>query len=280
MMKRKKKIVFVNSVIGTGSTGKICVDFVDKYKKKGYDVKIAYGRGNCDDKYKKYAIKIGNNLDVYWHVLMTRLFDRHGLCSINATKKFIKWLDEYNPDELWLHNIHGYYINYEILFNWIKKQEKIKVKWTLHDCWAFTGHCSHYTYNKCYKWEKECKECKYFKDYPKCILFENSKDNFRRKRKSFLNVKNLEIITPSFWLKDEVKKSFLKDYDVKVIHNTIDTKIFKPTKSNLREKLGLKNKFVILAVAVCFSQRWRRNTLMNAFVKNQELLPILLTGVI
>ena len=144
------KILLINSVCGIGSTGKICGAIAKEYEKKGYEVKIAYGRDTqVPEEYRKYAVQIGNSTEVKMHALKSKLWDAHGLGSKKATKEFLEWATKYNPDELWLHNIHGYYIHYELLFDWIKSRPKMKVYWTLHDCWAFTGHCAYFSYVVC-----------------------------------------------------------------------------------------------------------------------------------
>lgn len=264
------RVLIINEVCGTGSTGRICVDIAKEYEAKGDEVKIAYGRDfNVPKECEKYAVPIGNKFNVYWHVFMTRLFDRHGLASKIATKRFLKWADEYNPDLIWLHNIHGYYINYEMLFDWIKSRPDMQVKWTLHDCWAFTGHCVHFTYAECSKWKDgSCSSCPERKQYPKSVLVDNSGDNYRRKKKSFTDVKNMTIITPSNWLAELVKESILKDYPVEVRHNTIDTSVFKPTASDFRERYGLQDKKIILGVA----NNWELRKGFEDFVELSKLI--------
>ena len=244
------KVLFINSVCGTGSTGKICAELADKFENEGHKVKIAYGRdGFVPEKYQKYAVRIGNDTDVKLHAIKTRITDKHGLYSKKATKEFLKWAEEYSPDLLWLHNIHGYYINYEMLFDWIKSRPDMQVKWTLHDCWSFTGHCSHFMVAKCDKWKIQCENCPQTKRYPATYLIDNSKQNYLRKKSAFTGVKNMTIVTPSKWLADLVKESYLKEYDVEVVYNTIDTSVFKPTESDFRIKNGFENKKIILGVA-------------------------------
>ena len=157
----KQKMLIVNAFCGNGgSTGRICGELAQSYEGKGYEVKIAYGRkGSVPEKYKKYAVRIGNAVTVRLHGIYTRLFDRHGFASNQATKRFLKWAEKYNPDMLWLHNIHGYYINIELLFKWIKSRPNMQVKWTLHDCWSFTGHCAYFTLANCSKWKNHCEKC-------------------------------------------------------------------------------------------------------------------------
>ena len=244
------KIHFNNSVCGIGITGRICTYLAQECESQGHEVKIAYGRnGYVPEKYQKYAVRIGSDFDVKVHGVKSRLFDAHGLGSKSATKKFLEWAEEYKPDLLWLHNLHGYYINYELLFEWIKKHHEMEVRWTLHDCWTFTGHCSHFTFEGCDKWKTHCENCPQKNRYPISFFLDRSQDNFDRKRQAFTGVKNMTLITPSKWLADLVKQSFLKEYPVEVRYNTIDTNVFKPTQGDFREKYGLQNKKIVLGVA-------------------------------
>lgn len=262
------KILLINSVCGIGSTGRICAELAQQLEKNGHTVKIAYGRNAyVPEQFKKYAVRIGTDFDVKFHALQTRLFDTHGFGSKCATKKFLKWADNYNPDLVWLHNIHGYYINVEMLFAWLKSHPQTQVKWTLHDCWAFTGHCSYFTMANCNKWQKHCEHCPQKKSYP-ASFFDNSKNNFERKKVAFTGVKNMQLITPSKWLADLVKQSFLKEYSVEVIYNTIDTSIFKPTPSDFRQKYGLENKKIILGVASV----WEPRKGLKDFIKLASIL--------
>lgn len=260
-----KRILLINSVCGYGSTGKICVDLAEELSKEGYEVKIAYGRGQTD---YANAIKISNLLDNYMHIAQTRMFDNHGLASKNSTKRFLEWADKYNPDCVWLHNIHGYYINYEMLFEWIKKRPQMIVKWTLHDCWAFTGHCTYFSMVNCEKWKKQCSDCCQKKMYPTSYVMDRSTENYNRKRKAFSNVKNMTIITPSIWLKNLVEQSFLGQYPIEIIKNTVDKKVFCPRESDFRERYHLKNKIVILGVA----NIWTERKGYLDFIKLSELL--------
>ena len=250
------RVLLINSVCGIGSTGRICTDLAQEMEAKGHEVKIAYGRSDTvPEKFRKYAVQIGNSLGVKAHVLRTRLLDEHGLGSKRDTQRFLQWADSYNPDLLWLHNIHGYYINYELLFQWIKSRPNMQVKWTLHDCWAFTGHCSHFTMIKCEQWKTHCSYCSQTRRYPASYGKDNCRKNFDRKRAAFTGVKNLTLITPSQWLADLTRQSFLQEYPVEVHYNTIDTNIFKPTPSDFRERYGLQDKIIVLGVANVWDER-------------------------
>ena len=144
------RILLINTVCGVTSTGKICTDLAQVYEENGHEVRIAYGRDDkgMPEKFKKYAVRIGTNIDVKLHGVKTRIFDDHGFGSQKATKLFLNWVDEYAPHIIHLHNLHGYFINLEILFNYLKKKE-IPVVWTLHDCWSMTGHCTPLSIHNC-----------------------------------------------------------------------------------------------------------------------------------
>jgi glycosyltransferase involved in cell wall biosynthesis len=261
----KMKVLQVNTVCGTGSTGRIAADIHKMLIEQRHESIVAYGRGtthNCDN-----TIKIGNNLDFYRHALKTRILDKHGFGSKNATRKFIEEVKDYNPDLIHLHNVHGYYINIELLFNFLKEYKK-PIVWTLHDCWAFTGHCAYFDYANCYKWETHCQKCPEKKSYPKSVFLDNSYDNFEKKKKLFTGLKNMTLVTPSRWLANLAKRSFLKEYPVKVINNGIDLDVFKPTLSDFREKYGLENRFIILGVA----SEWTRRKGLEYFIELSKIL--------
>ena len=172
------KYLFINAVCGTGSTGKICAAQAQEAEAQGHTAKIAYGRdGFVPEQFQKYAVRIGSDLGVRLHGVYTRFTDKHGFLSASATKKFLAWAESYDPDVLWLHNIHGYYINIELLFKWIKSRPNMQVKWTLHDCWAFTGHCAHFINANCDKWKRVCDKCELKDNYPKTYR-SNAKANF------------------------------------------------------------------------------------------------------
>ena len=263
------RVLIINVVCGTGSTGKICVDLARSYESSGDTVKIAYGRGGqVLPEYRKYGVRIGSEFDVYCHGLLARVTDRQGCFSKRATEDFLKWADRYHPDEVWLHNIHGYYLNYEMLFRWIKEHPDIRVKWTLHDCWAFTGHCTHFMSVKCDRWREQCEKCPQKREYPASILMDHSKGNYVKKKESFCGVKNMTLITPSRWLADLVRESFLKEYPVEVVYNQIDKSIFRPTQSDFRQRYGLEKKTMILGVASV----WNKKKGLDDFIELSHML--------
>lgn len=256
----------INVVIGIGSTGRICTDIAEKLDILGHEVKIAYGRGIVLEKFEKYAKKIGTDMDVNLHFLKSRLYDKSGFGSIRATKIFIDWLEEYNPDIIHLHNLQGYYINIDVLFKYLKKSNK-RVIWTLHDSWPVTGHTSYCEYISCNRWENGCFDCPLFKEYPKTII-ERSEHNWKQKNIIFNGLKNIKLVTPSLWLKNIIEKSYLRDYPIEVINNCIDTNKFRKNNKPNIYKSKWSDKFVILAVASV----WDKMKGLEDYVKLSKLL--------
>lgn len=242
----------INVVANSGSTGRIVEGIAEKVMESGWECYTAFGRwANVS---KTHLYRIGNIWEIYSHYLQSRLLDSHGLGSKNATRALIAQIDIIKPDLIHLHNLHGYYINYPILFNFLSKLS-IPIVWTLHDCWAYTGHCVHYTSVNCSKWKVECFNCPNLLDYPSSLFCDNSNRNFNLKKDAFNSIEKLTIVTVSKWLAGEVKQSFLKKYPVRVIHNGVDVVTFAPVQTQIKLKYGIKDKFVILGVATVWNQR-------------------------
>jgi len=248
-----KKLLQINSVINSGSTGRIAEEIGQMAIKSGWVSYIAYGRNERPS--TSNLIRIGNDKDVKLHGLQTRLFDRHGLSSRKATSDFIKQIDNIKPDIVHLHNIHGYYINIEVLFHYLKNAN-VPVVWTFHDCWPITGHCSHFSYVGCEKWKSQCFECPQKSGYPASYFIDRSKKNYILKKELFNSLPNLTLVPVSQWLSGVLEESFLQNYPIKVINNGINTEVFKPSlSSDFRNKYGLKDKFILLGVASVWEER-------------------------
>ena len=245
------KVLFINSVCGIGSTGRICTDIAEVLEEKGHLAKIAYGRNSyVPEKCREYGIRVGTDIGVKVHGLISRCFDAHGAGSKNATKKLINMIQEMDPDIIHLHNVHGYYLNIDVLFGFLRKWEK-PIVWTLHDCWSLTGHCSYFDYVGCNKWEEGCGKCPQKESYPASLFLDRSAANYLHKKALFSGLGNLTIVTPSQWLADIVKKSYLNTYSVHVINNGIDTNEFRERTTNLREKYDIpENKKILLGVSM------------------------------
>lgn len=263
------KYVQINSV-PNGSTGAIMLKIHNERLLSDDESWVLWGRGR--DGENEHECNFGSKLEFYFDVLLTRAFGKAGFHSKRATRRLLARLDEINPDIVHLHNIHGYYINVEMLFDWLRARKQ-KTIWTLHDCWAFTGHCAYFTQTGCSQWKVRCGEafpCPQLKDYPKTYSKSSCADSFQRKKAVFtsLSSEDLTIVTPSQWLAGLVADSFLAKYETIVKHNEIDLEIFKPTIGLFREDYGLKDSFIILGVASPWSERKG----LPDFVKLRSLL--------
>lgn len=271
-------IVFEINSVPYGSTGRIMFQIADMVKSVGgtayTSASFTKSRG---EQFPDTYYRIGGAVGKTEHIILAKLTGRHGYYSHFATYKLIKKIKQVKPDVIHLHNIHGWYLNWKMLFDYLKKAN-IPVIWTLHDCWAFTGHCPHFMAIGCDKWKSGCYECDLYKSYPGCF-FDDSRFQYRYKKECFTGVPNLTIVTPSQWLADLVKKSYLKDYDTVVINNGIDLKKFKPRMSDFREKYGLVDKTVLLGVAFDWSPRKGIDDFKRLAEELSEEYAIVLVGV-
>ena len=247
------KYLFINSVAGYGSTGRIAAETCRELMKDGHECVLAFGRNkaNCED---VPTVQIGTAWDYRLHGVRGRLLDDHGFGSKAATRRFLDWVREYDPDVIWLHNIHGYYIHIGLLFDYLRGCGK-KIFWTLHDCWSFTGHCAYFDFAGCDKWKTGCHHCPQKNTYPQSLLLDNSRRNYERKKLLFTGIPDLTLTVPSHWLESRVKQSFLGEYPVQVVYNKIDRTVFKPTPGDFREKYGLEKKTILLGVASVWEER-------------------------
>ena len=266
-----KKLLHINPVLRTStSTGRIIQEIGTVAMASGWDNYIAYSKGR--DGVMPSASKlipVGSKLSVALHGLMTRFLDMHGLGSVLATKKFVKEIARLKPDVIHIHNIHGYFLNYKVLFDYLSKTD-IPVVWTVHDCWLYTGHCYHYASAGCEKWRTHCERCPQKRAFPTSLWIDRSRQNFADKRDAFTSLKNLTIVTVSEWMKGEMSHSFLKDCNYKVIHNGINLDVFDIQSADkaVREKYGLGEKNIILGLASI----WSKEKGWDDFVKMSEML--------
>ena len=230
------KVLYINSVCGFGSTGRIVADLT---KTDDYESLVCFGRKK--DFANVNSFQFANFFDNAIGAIRTILFDSNLNICTNATRRLIKRIKEYNPDIIHLHNIHGYYVNVEMLLSFLKEYGK-PVVWTLHDCWAFTGYCSDAYYVNCEKYQKECKNCDHWFAYPFSIFKQNVTKDFHKKKKLFKDFDNLTIVTPSRWLGGICNLSFLRNKKIVTVNNGIDLNDFKPSKEK-------NKKFTVLAVA-------------------------------
>ena len=230
------KVLYINSVCGFGSTGRIVADLT---KTDDYESLVCFGRKK--DFANVNSFQFANFFDNAFGAIRTILFDNNLNICTNATRRLIKKIKEYNPDIIHLHNIHGYYVNVEMLINFLKEYGK-PVVWTFHDCWPFTGYCSDAYYVNCEKYQKECVNCDHWFAYPFSLFKQNVTKDFNRKKELFRGFDNLTIVTPSKWLGGICNLSFLRNMNTVTVNNGIDLNDFKPSKAK-------NNKFTVLAVA-------------------------------
>lgn len=247
------RVLQINSVCGIRSTGRICTDIADVLGAKGHECKIAYGRENVPDRYQRISYRIGSNFEVNINGIKARLLDNEGFNAKRQTRQLIEFIKEYKPDIIHLHNLHGYYINLEILLTYLAESQ-IPTVCTMHDCWAVTGHCAYFTTAKCERWKTGCYDCPQKKIYPASYLFDRSKINWLRKRELFRKVA-MTLVSPSHWLADILRESYLGVQNILVIPNGIDISAFCPTESSIRDKLEIGNGKVILGVASGWGDR-------------------------
>ena len=246
------KILMINSVCGIRSTGRICTDLAEALEKQGHEVKIGYGRETVPEKYRRFAVRISSETEVRLHGLKARLFDADGLGSRHATARFLRWVKEYDPDVIHLHNLHGYYINVPMLFRYIIENKK-KVIWTLHDCWAFTGHSGTCDKVNCEKWENGCERCPLTRGYPTSYM-DWSKRNYGWKKRLFTAVDDLTLVASSRWLTGLAKRSFFKDKKIVTIPHGVTLHQFYPMGSDFKKKNGIDEKIMLLGCATAWSQ--------------------------
>lgn len=243
------KVLQINTVYGQGSTGRIAQSLHDACLERGIDCLCAH---RCASALPD-SVAISSKWDSRIHGWWARLTMFKGTGSFWKTLKFLKKVKKYHPDVIHLHNLHGSYVNLPLLFRYIKKH-RVAVVWTLHDCWAFTAICSHFAMAGCDQWKYGCRRCPQRKALSASPL-ELTKGVWRAKRRWFTGVPKLAVVTPSRWLADLTRASFLKEYPVKIINNGIDLGVFTPVEGDFREKNGLLGKKLILGVAFDWGPR-------------------------
>ena len=256
------KLVQINATCGVGSTGKICVGISEILNEHGIENYILYSSRNNG---YPLGIQCSNERYIKFQAVKARILGNYGFNSKIATRKMIAELERIKPDIVHLHNIHGHDCDLKMLFTHFKRN-KTKLIWTFHDCWAFTGYCAYFTMRNCNRWRSKCKNCVQKREFS--WLFDKSTQLFERKKDLFEGL-DLTIVTPSQWLADMVKQSFLKDYPIHVIYNGIDLSVFKSVSSDFRQKFHLEGKKILLGISV----EWGRRKGLDVFIELAKRLP-------
>lgn len=249
------KIIQINAIAEGGSTGRICEELTDWLNLHGHSCTVLYALG---DHFTSTGVKISTSLQVHINSFLARISGLDASFSYISTYRIIHFLKKEKPDIVHLHNLHSNYVNLKILLNFLAK-ENIATVLTLHDCWFFTGKCTHYTEAECYKWKEQCGCCPRLKNDIPSFFFDRTEYMFNVKKKAFSAIKKLGVIGVSDWITDQAKESFLKDNCIfERIYNWIDLDVFKPRNTdNFDFKfIGLKNKIKIL----CISGVWDKKS--------------------
>ena len=257
------KLLQIDSCLNMLSTGRITENIGRLAIDNGWEVYIVHGARYVKPGSRMHSIQAISKWGEYEHYLEGLLLDNHGLASRYSTKRLIEQIKIIRPDVVQLHCIHGYYINYQLLFEYLNSSN-VPVVWTFHDCWAFTGHCAHFVTSGCYKWrDGGCHDCPRKGNYPKSYV-DRSRRNYELKKTLFSNCKNLHIVTVSKWLASFTRESFFSNKDIRIINNGVDVNLFKPG--------GKKNndRFKIIDVA----SAWGEKKGLYDFYRIRELLPI------
>ena len=259
------KVLQINVTANAGSHGQIAAGIGKQLIERGHESYIAYGRTNneCESE----LVKIGGKYDLAFHLIKTQIFDRHGFGSFHSTGSFIRKIEKIDPDIIHLHNLHGYYLNIKVLFKYLKDCNK-PVIWTFHDAWPITGHCSFFEHMNCYKWKTVCYDCPNIHGYTKSWFIDNSRRNFNEKKELFTGVKNLVLISPSDWLANHLRHSFLSDYEIRVINNGVDINKYNPVNAEaIRRKYCIKNKYILGVANI-----WDARKGLEDFIKLRKIL--------
>lgn len=269
------KVVSIN-LGNAGSTGSIARNIKHYAALHGIEVFTAYPASEGAMPREENDIIIGKDFFRRISRTLAVYTGLNGCFAFFATYKLLRTLKSINPEIIHLHNLHHSYINLPMLFSFIRKS-KIKTIWTLHDCWAFTGQCAHFTMAKCDKWKNGCYECPQLHFYPEAKN-DQTKLMWKLKRKWFSGIDNLKLITPSKWLADLVRLSFLHEYDIQVINNGIDNTVFKPIKSDLRDKLNCSEKVIVLGVAFGWGEKKGYDVFLKLANDLPEIYQIIIVG--
>ena len=271
-----KRLLQIGSSLNCGAPGKIAEQIGLLAMSRGWDVYMAHGVRHSNPSQLK-TIPMVTPHEERVHALYSLLLDRHGLGPDGKTKQLVEWIKEYKPDVIHLHNIHGYFMNYKTLFKYLVTTD-IPVVWTLHDCWPFTGHCAYFDAVDCMRWKNGCYDCPLRKDYPKSMFIDRSKKNYELKKRLFSGLKNCVMVPVSDWLGNITKESFMGANPVHVIRNGIDLNVFRPVKTDLRQRLGIvPDKIVVLGLAAPWVPRKGYNDMIR--ISEEKDFQVVMVGV-
>lgn len=246
-------ILQINSHYNQGGAARIAACIHGQLLKEGQKSYVAYGRGKKIQEAEAAAQNLycfDRPWEVYFSALVSRVIGINGWSNRAATRRLIAYMEKIRPDIVHLHALHGYYLNFPMLFGYLNEKQ-IPCVWTFHDCHAFTGNCGYYF--DCEKWKTGCGSCPHIHNYPASHFFDFTHYMWKRKQKMFTEGDRKVIVTPSRWLTKEAEKSFFGRYPCVTISNGIDVKntFFPRDKAACRKKYGYEEKErLVLGIAV------------------------------
>ena len=271
------RVFQLNTFCGEKSTGRIALEIARLVERDGGQCRIGYGAGTPPKEAEPYAFRIGNSLERKSCSQLRKLLDFEGRGCYFGTRTLVEELERFQPDLVHFHNLHGCYLHLPTLCHYLA-HKNIPIVWTLHDCWCFTGHCVYFDYVDCDKWKTGCFDCPQKKEYPARIGPDMSRTNYMKKKRIFTGVSNMTLVTPSQWLTDLLQDSYMNEYDVKVIHNGVDTEVFRPVDSRIKERYSCADKKIVLGVAAIWDKRKGLPSFIELSKKLDDIYRIILVG--
>ena len=271
------RVFQLNTYCGVKSTGRIACDIAKLVQREGGQCQIGYGIPDISKDSEPFAYRIGTPLERKIHGAARKLLDAEGYGSHLSTQKLIQKLQSFQPDVIHFHNLHGCYLNFDLLFHAVAEMD-VPVVWTLHDCWPFTGHCAYFDYSGCNMWKTGCRHCTQQKNYPVCIGLDGSGRNYRHKKRLFTLPRQITFVAPCEWMKIPLSESFLSHYPVRVIPNGVNLSDFYPIESSLRQDYGLADKKIFLAVASEWDERKGLKYILQAAERMGEAYHFVVIG--
>jgi len=261
------RILQINEVCGTRSTGRITKELADYLNTHGHEGYIAYSVGSS---YYR-GFRIGNSIDKKAHALLSRIFGKQAYYSKLSTYRLLEYIRAVKPDVVHLGNLHGNFINLRILLQYLAKSD-IATVLTLHDCWFYTGKCTHYTIDQCSKWKNECGSCPRLSKDNKSWFFDYTSKMINNKKKLFSRIPRLAVVGVSDWIVKDAKESILSSAKIiSRIYNWIDFEQFRPVTFETKKRdLGIEGKFIILGVA----SKWSEAKGINRFLELSKRIDI------
>lgn len=242
------KILLIDVNCKYSSTGKIVYDLYNRLNADGHEARIAYGRGDVIDEPGIY--KFGIDSETKKHALLARITGKNGYYSPKSTKRLIQYIEEFKPDLIHIHELHAYFVNHLELLDYLR-QKQIPIVWTFHCEYMYTGKCG-FAY-ECTGYKTGCGNCPYLHEYVSSFAIDKTAQMLSDKKAAMAGLNIKAIVTPSRWLADKTKETYLGHYRICVINNGIDTSgIFysRPKDVDLRKAFGIgEDDRLVLAVA-------------------------------